>query len=335
MIQKLRDILARMQRDEYKWKIYVLLGVVVYFIAINQVIHVRPDHVFVALVLLSFLLGKERARRFLVDWLPFVLFWVAYDMMRGVADSVRGQINIADPYRWEVMLFQPLLHGDIPAFYFQVVRETMPTLKQILNLISANLYTLHFAMPLLLGWIFWHTTDDRPMYYKFVYTLTVLNAMALITFMLYPAAPPWYVYHYGFVQPIPESSYWGTSAGNLIDVDKLFGISFFTTLWDSFNSNHFAAIPSLHGAYPVVVSYFAWLKFRKRPVLLSLYPALTWFAAVYLNQHYVIDLLIGLLYIVFAYAASVHFLYPKVFRRFIEKGEPEGKPVVEKTIVSA
>ena len=95
----------RLQHPDHKWKIYVLLGVLAYFIAINQIIKVRPDHIFLALVLFSFVLGKQRARRFLVDWLPFVLFWIGYDMMRGIADSVRCTIHVVQPYRWELALF--------------------------------------------------------------------------------------------------------------------------------------------------------------------------------------------------------------------------------------
>lgn len=326
MFKKITQALQSARKREHRWKVYVFFGIFAYFVVINQVIHIRPDHIFVALVLFSFMLGKGRARRFLIDWLPFVLFWILYDMMRGVADSVREYVHIVEPYRLEQMLFAPLLNGDIPPFVLQVAREAWhPAMQKLVSVFAANFYTAHFAIPLLLGWLLWHTTDDRPMFYKFVYTLTILNVMALATFILYPAAPPWYVYKYGFVQPVPESTFWGISAGNLIDVDRLLGVSFFTTLWDSFNANHFAAIPSLHGAYPIVVSFFAWKKFRRQLPLLIFYPVATWFSAVYLNHHYVVDLLIGVLYIFVAYHVTVHFLYPRIFARFVELKSPAEK----------
>ena len=327
MIQTFGSRLRRWQTDQNKWRLYILIAVTLYFIAINQVIHVRPDHIFLALIILSLALGKDRARRFLIDWSPFVFFWTAYDMMRGVADSVRGVIHITQPYRWEKIMFSPLLHGEIPSFYLQAARETWPVLvKGLADLLAANFYTLHFGMPLLVGWIFWHTTDDRPLFYQFVYTLTVLNFLALITFMVFPAAPPWYVYNYGFLQPEPNSSFWGTSAGTLIDVDRLLGVKFFATLWDSFNANHFAAIPSLHGAYPVVISWFLYKKFRRKGFWLSLYPAGTWFSAVYLNQHYVVDLLIAVLYIVIAYLMVKRILYPRIFQNRVEASAGDTKP---------
>src|SRR5574341_1736178 len=308
-----------LQHPDHKWKIYVLLGVVAYFIAINQLIKIRPDHIFLALVVFSFVLGKQRARRFLIDWLPFVLFWIGYDMMRGIADSVRGSIHVVEPYRWELALFGNFF-SDIPPFLLQQVRDGMASswLRKLLDVLAANFYTAHFALPLLLGWVFWHTTNDRPVFYKFVYTLTVLDVLALVTFMAYPAAPPWYVYHHGFAAPEANANFWALSAGNLVDVDHLLGVKFFTTLWDSFNANHFAAIPSLHGAYPIVMAYFAFKKFRWNPWLLSLYPAAVWFSAVYLNHHYVIDLIIGGVYVVVAYLIVIKLVYPLVFARLIE-----------------
>ena len=64
----------------------------------------------------------------------------------------------------------------------------------VLDLTSALMYALHFVSPLILGWFFWHTLNERRTFYVCVYAFTVLNVMALITFMVYPAAPPWYVY---------------------------------------------------------------------------------------------------------------------------------------------
>ncbi len=318
--QKWQSLHYKLQHPDHRWKIYILIGILIYFVLINQVIHLRPDHVFFALVIFSFVLGKQRAKRFLIDWLPFIGFWFAYDMMRGIADTVRGTINITPPYRWELAFFQFVPGLSMPAFDIQPLRFHLlwQPIKAAVDSICGFFYLLHFVTPIVLGWIFWHTTNDRPRFYKLVYTLAALNVLALTTFMLYPAAPPWYVYNYGFAQPEPSSSFWGTSAGNLIDVDRLLGVSLFTTLWDSFNSNHFAAIPSLHGAYPLVLVFFAYKKFHRGLGWLLLYPLGVWFAAVYLNQHYVIDLLLGALYIPVAYAVATQLLYPKFFARFVE-----------------
>ncbi|HNY91554.1 MAG TPA: hypothetical protein PKM23_08500, partial [bacterium] len=52
-------------------------------------------------------------------------------------------------------------------------------------------------------------------------------------------------------------------------------------------------------------------------LLLALYPAGVWFSAVYLNQHYIIDLFIGAGYLLIAYVITDRLLIPHVFSRFI------------------
>ena len=46
-----KELRHHLQHPDHKWKIYVLLGVVAYFIAINQIIKIRPDHIFLSLPL--------------------------------------------------------------------------------------------------------------------------------------------------------------------------------------------------------------------------------------------------------------------------------------------
>jgi len=295
-----------------RWKLYLLAGILAYFITINQFITLRPDHVFFVLFLFMFVLGGEKAKRFIIDWLPFIGFWILYDMMRGVADSWRGYVHIREVYDAEFLIFGRFFDNLIPAFWFQQFQYAYADhlFKIVIDVLVANLYSFHFFGPLILGWILWHTVGDRRMYYRFVWTLTLLNAMALITFFLYPAAAPWYVQRFGFDQP--SGTMFGT-AGSLINIDNMIKMKFFTNIWDNMNPNHFAAIPSLHGAYPIVISLFAFLKFRKYQTLFILYSVLTWWAAVYLNHHYIIDLLIAAIYVAAAYWINHKILMPKVF----------------------
>ena len=314
--QQWQNFLAHMRSNS--WRGYVLIGVILYLVIINQVIRVRPDHVFIALAVLALTLGRGRMKYFVMDWAPWIVFWICYDMMRGVVDNWRGAINVVWPYVTELRIFGPLFGGVIPCFYLQDLQQALQGswLKSLLDASGGLFYTLHFGVPIIVGWVFWHTTDDRKSFYRFVWTMTLLNFAALATFFIYPAAPPWYVYSYGFGQPA-ASSHWGLGAGALLNVDKMIGMNFFQTLWGGFNPNHFAAIPSLHGAYPVAFAIFMYKKFRRYPLLLALYPAGVWFSAVYLNQHYIIDLFIGAGYLFIAYFITDRLLIPYLFSRFI------------------
>ncbi len=311
--------------SSHRWKLYLFAGVVLYYVIVNIFIILRPDHVFLTLLLLTFLLGGDKAKWFLIDWLPYIGFWIAYDMMRGVADGWKGYINIREVYDTEILLFGSFFNDTLPAFWFQQFQQANEPYfwKQIVDLLAANFYSAHFYGPLILGWLLWHTYDDRRTYYRFVWTLTVLNAMALATFFVYPAAPPWYVLRHGFVQPVGEI--FGMEGG-LINIDNMIEMKLLSTVWRNMNSNLFAAIPSLHGAYPMAVSFFAWFKFKKYPQFLILYPILVWWSTVYLNHHYIIDLIIGAVYVGVAYLINQYILMSYVFDPLLfRKRKPENK----------
>ena len=63
--------------------------------------------------------------------------------------------------------------------------------------------------------------------------------------------------------------------------------------------NNVAAMPSLHGAYPMLICLFFWKgsSLRKR-VLLAAYPICMAFSLVYTGEHFVIDIFVGWIYAV-------------------------------------
>ena len=113
--------------------------------------------------------------------------------------------------------------------------------------------------------------------------------IGIAIYYLYPAAPPWYVEDYGFELHMNTP---GNAAG-LLRFDEFFGISLFSNMYEK-NANVFAAIPSLHAAFPVILLYFGLKKKLKYASLLFLVILVgIWFAAVYTFHHYFIDVLIG------------------------------------------
>ena len=67
------------------------------------------------------------------------------------------------------------------------------------------------------------------------------------------------------------------------------------------SSNVFAAIPSLHAAYPVVLFYYGMkLKNNALNILFFIILIGIWFAAVYSRHHYVIDVILGAICAIFA-----------------------------------
>ncbi len=342
----------------------------------------RPDHLLFILTIVmmgSLAMGKDRARLFLKDWTPYFLFWLGYDLLRGVADQFRT-IHIEEPVRWErdwmggitrlffgpdsasvqgvtdrvavvgdhlckayqsaqhccedleTMLhcklglvvhksqWESFLQGDIPPFAMQawkLVHDGAWYVKA-LDVFTGAAYAIHFFMPWIVGFLFWSWRKDREIFFRFTYTLAILNLAGLLTYVFLPSAPPWYVLKYGFAQPGIEHQVAGNAAG-LAKLDKLLGVNFFGTVWGALNPNRFAAIPSLHGGHSLTCAIFCAWGFREWKIwqraLFFLYPALMWFSAVYLNHHYVIDLLWATGYI----AVGIFLVQKVIYPYWIEK----------------
>ena len=107
-------------RSDLRWRIIVFLILITYCYVMHKTIGVRPDHFFLSLIVLVFLFfGRQWGMKFLLDWSPFIIFWIAYDMMHGIADSMRGYIFVAEPLNLERHLFGWLTGFPVPAFYLQ------------------------------------------------------------------------------------------------------------------------------------------------------------------------------------------------------------------------
>ncbi|MBU1698637.1 MAG: phosphatase PAP2 family protein [Candidatus Eisenbacteria bacterium] len=295
------------------WRLLVLGFVVLYFIYIDNLMKVRPDHAFLSLLIVALVL--KNAKRFLLDWSPFILLWIAYDFMRGVADDNAGRIHILGPYLFERRLFEPLCGSLTPndlLLQFQAGLGDAP-LRHVLDSLSSGFYAIHMAAPIVLAWIFWSTLKDREIFYRFMLTLCLTTWVSYATYFLYPAAPPWYVRDFGFVQP--QAAFKGSGAGNLLHTDKWIGIPLFESVYKHMNPNKFAAIPSLHSAFPLLIYIYGLKKFGRRGIILALYPLGVWWSAVYLDHHYVIDIILAVLYVAACMVVSEKLIFPALYGR--------------------
>ena len=308
----------------------------------------RPDHllfIFTVGVMGSLALGKDRAQQFLKDWTPWFAFWLAYDMLRGIADEVR-LINIQNVYDLEHLLFGWAFSADsfgpeiwnevfhtkhewvgylqghmVPPLWFQAFKleHAHSWFVNTLDAITGTFYSIHFFIPWILAGIFWAVRKDRKMFFRYTYAIAILNALALTTYVFFPAAPPWYVLGYGFDQPGQEFLVQG-AAGGMVKFDKLLGIEFFSKIWTGMNPNRFAAVPSLHGGHSLIVAIFATIGLKswgKKRFLFWVYPLGMWFSAIYLNHHYIVDPLLAAVYIGIGIFATEKWVYPKWIRKYL------------------
>jgi hypothetical protein len=246
--------------------------------------NIRTDQVFLMGFYLLMFYTNDKTRKFIVGFSIFIIYWVIYDSMRLLPNFEVSPVHIKEPYEIEKALFGISLNGVIhtPNEYFNLIQT------HFLDFISGFFYLNWVPVPLAFGLYLYYYNRTVFMHYSLVFLLT--NLIGFGIYYIYPAAPPWYVSLYGF-ELVPGVQ--GNSAG-LARFDELLGIHVFAGIYNK-NANVFAAIPSLHAAYPVVVLFYSIKNmFALISPLLIVFMLGICFSAVYSGHHYIIDVLFGI-----------------------------------------
>lgn len=221
------------------------------------------------------------------------MLWLVYDMMRGYVGSTLTYVHVEEIYYLELFLFGWMFDDKIPSIWFKQFEH------EWLSSISAIFYTFHVAAPLFVGVLIFYVSKDEETFREYTYSFLLTTYLALLTFFLFPVAPPWYIDKYGFTQPVNRTNL-SESAAGLLNVDKAMNSQFFGSIYQMFNANPFAALPSLHSSFAIISVYYfiTYYKTKSKLVYLSvIYPIGVWIAAVYLKHHYIVDLVAGALYV--------------------------------------
>jgi membrane-associated phospholipid phosphatase len=131
-----------------------------------------------------------------------------------------------------------------------------------------------------------------------------------ITYLLLPAAPPWYLADHGMLDGAggrPVITYLKPGAFvAMADFLGLDGREVYPLAFATANPNDVAAFPSLHVAYPFLSFLVLRRGFGAVGWLAFAYTALVAFSVVYIGDHWVIDAIAGMAYAYVAYYAVVH-----------------------------
>ncbi len=233
--------------------------------------------------------GWRSLLRVLVDWLPFSVVLMLYDKSRSVATVVSMPLHEGDVAGAERRLFG----GHIPTVVLQNHLYD-PTAVHWFDALMTVIYSSHFLATPVVAAVLW--LRDRTAWIGYITRVVVLAFAGLVTYVLFPEAPPWLAARDGFIDPVTRLSARGWIWLHLGNVHELLEGA------QRDGSNPVAAMPSLHTAFAALIALFLAARlgtpWRR---LLALYPIAMGFALVYLGEHYVLDIAAG-----FAYAAAVH-----------------------------
>ncbi len=225
------------------------------------------------------------SRNFILGFSVFIIYWIIYDYMKAFPNYNYATVHIADIYNFEKRIFGININGKLltPNEYWRYNGNIG------LDIICGIFYLCWIPVPMLFALYLF--VRHRRQLILFWLTFVLVNFLGFIIYYTFPAAPPWYVLEHGFtfIAHTP-----GNTAG-LAKFDAHFHINLFHSIYAK-GSNVFAAMPSLHSAYPMVVLYYA---IKNKVGYVSVFFALVtigiWFSAVYLSHHYVLDVLAGII----------------------------------------
>jgi inositol phosphorylceramide synthase catalytic subunit len=272
-------------RLNFRTSIIVTLISLSYLLLSAALIGFKTDQLFLVLLFNAMFYLSQPTRRFIMGFSIFIVFWILFDLMKAFPNYWFNTVHIESIYRAEQRLFgirQPDGSVITPNEYWHIHSRTS------LDIVSGLFYLCWIPLPLAFaGYLFY---KNREAFFCFALSFLLVNLLGFVVYYVYPAAPPWYVQQYGF-QFNPHTP--GNTAG-LGRFDRYFNVSLFSSLYAK-SSNVFAAMPSLHASYPVIVLYYG-LKTRVgwANVLFGTIMVGIWFAAVYSGHHYVLDVIAGI-----------------------------------------
>ncbi len=266
-------------------RILIIALFLVYMISMTalmvwQGVGIAPDRY--ALVLMLGSLAIRRTRRFLMDWIPFMLILISYDFLRGLATLLGNRAHFQEMIDFDTWIFHTLPTVTLQQHFFN------PQSLQWYDYLATIFYFLHFALPLAFGFILW--IYNREHFKEFAIGISLLSYAAWATYVIFPAAPPWLANQNGYVSRVNKIMDQTFKAFP----DRLH----MPTVYTEIRSNPVAAIPSLHAAYPMLVLLFALSFFGLRALFFLPYALSVWISVVYLGEHYVADIVVGVLYAV-------------------------------------
>ncbi len=275
----------------------VIFIIAVYLTVSSLLVGFKTDQLMLSAFFFAGYFVSRESRKFIIAFSIFIVYWVLFDYMKALPNYAYGKVHTFQLHNAELHFFGIRQNQKMvtPNEYWS------GHLSPFLDVMCGLFYLCWIPVPL--GFAAWLFFKDKKIFLQFSLTFVLVNLIGFIIYYTYPAAPPWYYQKYGsvFIAHTP-----GNSAG-LQRFDDYFNTGIFKSIYAK-SSNVFAAMPSLHSAYPLIVLFYGikkkmgWVNILFAVVTMGI-----WFAAIYTSHHYLLDVLAGILC-----AATGIFIFQKV-----------------------
>lgn len=215
------------------------------------------------------------------DWLPFLAILLAYDSLRSTAGRLFAP-HFLPQLRFDRLLFG----GQTPTVTLQ--RMLWDGHARVWDVAAWGVYMTHFFFTPTLAAVLWKLNHERFLWFS--RRVIALSFAGLVTYAVYPAAPPWLAAQRHLMAPVTRIIPRVWSSLPVAGANSLAASGYRL-------ANDVAAVPSLHAAFSALVAATLWPSAPRwmRPLLIA-YPLAMGFVVVYTGEHYVADVLLGWCY---------------------------------------
>ena len=227
----------------------------------------------------------------------FAAVFLTMAYVRSLAD----QVGFHARYAYVIDLDRALFFGTVPTVWLQ---EQLHAAGRVtpLDVYTSVIYFSYFTLPVLAAVALWHLRPAALRLYLVATVATILVGSAWFT--LLPTAPPWLAGLDGYLPPLTRIA---PAVMNTVRP------GFYEQGYETVGINEVAAFPSYHMAQTVLVALAAWTFSRRLRILAVVYVLSMGFSLVYLAEHYVSDVLAGVVLALAAWAAALR-LSPAIGR---------------------
>jgi membrane-associated phospholipid phosphatase len=239
---------------------------------------------------------RDAERAFLL-WTSYAISFATFVVLRRLADNA----GMPWLHSYVIAADRMIGLGSLPTVLLQGTWYSVAT-ASALDSLTVGLHLSYYLVPPAVGIILW-CVDGR-VFERYMVAISATYLISLVVHFLVPTVPPWMAGQQGYAEPIARVLY-----------DRL------NSAWPSFyqfgnslaGGNDVAAMPSLHMAAAFLVALgLTGISPRALGPLGFLYAALMGFALVYTGEHYVADLIGGVLI-----AGSCWLAAPRIVSRFL------------------
>jgi membrane-associated phospholipid phosphatase len=250
------------------------------------------------LILLTLFLWGMRDKIAFLDFAPFLLMLYTYEVVRSVILAVGTDgLHVADL----VALEKTLCAGIIPSSALQRAVDST-SFSVIVDVVANSFYMTHFFSVILAGVVIW--SRRKAHYWPYIMGLILLSYCGFLTYVFFPAAPPWWASMNGYL------------GGQPVNLDH----SLLSPSYIFASANALGAMPSLHSAWPFYLFFYCLYVWGRKALPVVVLPLGVAVSSIYLGHHYVVDVLGGIAYASVAFGIAVAW-----GKSYLEARETAGK----------